>query len=321
MTGCCVPGCNNSSRKGFSLRRFPSNNERKALWILKINRKNWKPTAYSHICEVHFAKDMWEKPRIDGKKKLKYNAVPTIFPTVQTVNKNKEISYAINHLQEHHSAATCAATSKLNVQDLSTLKSALLQVEELKEKLEETNEKLQKAYAVIREAQETKQNLLQQIRELKSKRKLSLEKSSLKSLEILRKVFNNDQIKWLQQDSPTQKVHKWSEETIKKAFKLKLCCSENGYKELLNQNIPLPALRTLRRNIKVLNYQLTSDEIYEILNDKITRFQNDREKDCMSALDEISIIPDEQNDTSNDTTNCNKIKVRTINMINRDVMR
>lgn len=33
---------------------------------------------------------MWEKLRIDGKRKLKYNAVPTIFPTVHIVEENKE---------------------------------------------------------------------------------------------------------------------------------------------------------------------------------------------------------------------------------------
>lgn len=29
--------------------------------------------------QAHFAVEMWEKPRIDGKKKLKNTAVPTIF--------------------------------------------------------------------------------------------------------------------------------------------------------------------------------------------------------------------------------------------------
>lgn len=32
------------------------------------------------IFQAHFAPDMWEKVRVDGKRKLKHNAVPTIFP-------------------------------------------------------------------------------------------------------------------------------------------------------------------------------------------------------------------------------------------------
>lgn len=31
------------------------------------------------ICEVHFSPEMWEKLRVDGKKMLKHNAIPTIF--------------------------------------------------------------------------------------------------------------------------------------------------------------------------------------------------------------------------------------------------
>lgn len=38
---------------------------------------------------VHFAEDMWEKPRIDGKRKLKCNAVSTIFFTIQKENSKK----------------------------------------------------------------------------------------------------------------------------------------------------------------------------------------------------------------------------------------
>ncbi|XP_072749141.1 uncharacterized protein [Anoplolepis gracilipes] len=81
MPGCCVPGCSNSTAKGFSMRSFPTDRERRALWIANIGKLNWEPKTNSRICEVHFSKDMWEKVRCDGKQKLKCNAVPTIFPS------------------------------------------------------------------------------------------------------------------------------------------------------------------------------------------------------------------------------------------------
>ena len=34
--------------------------------------------------QIHFSDDMWEKPRSDGKQKLKQNAVPTIFNNILT---------------------------------------------------------------------------------------------------------------------------------------------------------------------------------------------------------------------------------------------
>lgn len=42
---------------------------------------------YYFYMQIHFSKDMWEKVRCDGKRKLKCNAVPTIFPSYQ-LDKN-----------------------------------------------------------------------------------------------------------------------------------------------------------------------------------------------------------------------------------------
>ncbi|XP_011140189.1 THAP domain-containing protein 2-like [Harpegnathos saltator] len=81
MPGCVAAWCTNSSSKGFKMCNFPRNKERRDAWVKNMNRQNWSPTPHSALCEVHFASDMWEKIRIDGKKKLKANAVPTIFVT------------------------------------------------------------------------------------------------------------------------------------------------------------------------------------------------------------------------------------------------
>lgn len=60
---------------------FPSDPERKKLWIANVGKINWESTKYSYVCEIHFTNEMWEKVRVDGKRKLKCNAVPTIFST------------------------------------------------------------------------------------------------------------------------------------------------------------------------------------------------------------------------------------------------
>lgn len=52
MTVCCVPHCGNKSDNGYSMRHFPKNPTRRALWAKNINRKNWKPNDYSCICDV-----------------------------------------------------------------------------------------------------------------------------------------------------------------------------------------------------------------------------------------------------------------------------
>ncbi|KAJ8985164.1 hypothetical protein NQ317_012816 [Molorchus minor] len=79
MPGCAAVGCRNSDRKGFSMRRFPSDPKRRTEWLLEMKRGKWTPTEFSRLCEAHFAPEMWEQHRIDGKKRLKMNAVPRLF--------------------------------------------------------------------------------------------------------------------------------------------------------------------------------------------------------------------------------------------------
>ncbi|XP_058801457.1 THAP domain-containing protein 5-like [Phymastichus coffea] len=79
MPICCVPNCNNSTESGFLLRCFPRNNSLRAEWARNINKSGWIPNHCHRICEVHFEPNMWEKTRVDGTRKLKHKAVPTIF--------------------------------------------------------------------------------------------------------------------------------------------------------------------------------------------------------------------------------------------------
>lgn len=52
MGGCAAPFCNNSSQKGYIMKIFPKNLERRALWTQNVSCKNWAPTKYSCLCEV-----------------------------------------------------------------------------------------------------------------------------------------------------------------------------------------------------------------------------------------------------------------------------
>lgn len=52
MVGCSAYGCSNRSEKGFSLKCFPTNPTRRAIWIAAVNRENWTPSQHSRLCEV-----------------------------------------------------------------------------------------------------------------------------------------------------------------------------------------------------------------------------------------------------------------------------
>lgn len=80
MPGCAAVDCHNSAKKGFLMKRFPTDPARRAVWAVKVKRESsWYPTNTSYLCEVHFEPDQWERTRVDGSRKLKCTAVPTLF--------------------------------------------------------------------------------------------------------------------------------------------------------------------------------------------------------------------------------------------------
>jgi hypothetical protein len=58
----------------------------------------------------------------------------------------------------------------------------------------------------------------------------------------MHKVFNNDLLKML--TVGTHKGSEWQLDTVKKALQLNFACGRRGYEMLLDQNLPLPSLRT-----------------------------------------------------------------------------
>ena len=94
----------------------------------------------------------------------------------------------------------------------------------------------------------------------------------------------------------------WDNDTVKKALKIKFSCGNNGYEELISQNIPLPSQRTLRRRLQQINFQPgILHDVFDFLKIKIENFKDEREKDCCLILDEMAITPGQNydNTTSN----------------------
>ncbi|KAH7946795.1 hypothetical protein HPB52_004266 [Rhipicephalus sanguineus] len=60
--------------------RFPANPGRRRLWLAQVKRDDWEPTSASRICSDHFKDSDYELRRQNGLKKLRPDAVPTVFP-------------------------------------------------------------------------------------------------------------------------------------------------------------------------------------------------------------------------------------------------
>jgi hypothetical protein len=78
-------------------------------------------------------------------------------------------------------------------------------------------------------------------------RKLRIENQLNSKLNIrLREVFNEDQIRAI--INPIEN-RKWSDDTIKRAARLRLTCGLLGYQEILDQHFPLPLLEIIEQKM------------------------------------------------------------------------
>ncbi|CAI6347194.1 unnamed protein product [Macrosiphum euphorbiae] len=90
---CSAVNCTNRSGQGVRLFRFPAQLERRQIWINNTRRTQWQPRETSRLCEVHFEENQFERKRMDGWIKLKWDAIPTIFnvpnPPKRVMTKRK----------------------------------------------------------------------------------------------------------------------------------------------------------------------------------------------------------------------------------------
>lgn len=139
--------------------------------------------------------------------------------------------------------------------------------------------------------------LKKHIKRLTQMKNVAKNQNDLRLKSSLKQMLNDDQIEALMR--PSSRGRMWSNDTIKKALRLKFSCGSAGYQELLKQKLPLPCERTLRRKLENIQFQEgICDDIFKLLEDKVDIFKDDRERDCLLVLDEMSITPGQQFDPS-----------------------
>ena len=81
MPSCSATNCRSRHENGVRLFRWPSAPDRARLWLERcgLAHTGWRPKPSSRLCEKHFDSEQFEEHRQDGWRKLKPNAVPTLF--------------------------------------------------------------------------------------------------------------------------------------------------------------------------------------------------------------------------------------------------
>ncbi|XP_038068148.1 uncharacterized protein LOC119737683 isoform X2 [Patiria miniata] len=288
MTGCCAKGCSNRPEKGFKMHRFPRNPHRRKLWEEKVNQshldancKPWFASPHAQICEVHFEGHHFEPHRVDGKRKLKYNAVPLIFgekaqqvtlsgfrPILPIPVPMPELLPA-NTVPHDHAYSASATPQRMPVvfPGSDSKDSNLNADEQLHADDSDTQEDMATSDSLtadstsdnltkMRERIKTYQAKIHQLRREKGtilKKKNRLESSMLK-------MFRSDQIEALSRGG--MRGIQWSKETMNMARRLWQMCGSNGYEFLLQQHYPLPSVRALQR---AQEEQRASPELDEVV--------------------------------------------------------
>ncbi|XP_037050717.1 transcription factor E4F1-like [Bradysia coprophila] len=98
---CQAANCDSDIRSLVKFFDFPKDSERRKQWIRACQRGSaWVPTSRSQkLCEMHFDDDQFENRRVDGLRKLKWNAVPAVklplFEEEETIIKLEAPTYGI----------------------------------------------------------------------------------------------------------------------------------------------------------------------------------------------------------------------------------
>lgn len=229
-------------------------------------------------------------PKIDNECDAVYNSTSSDLPMqVSNSSEDNPITCVTPADQSFEDVSVPPATYTKSEFDIleQRLQDAELTAKEATSKLEQAN-------IIINRLEKSRQLLKRHVRRLTDEKK-KLAQDNLKTK--LKRMFNDDQIQLLL--GKHSRASKWSNNTILKALQLKFSCGSNGYKALLAQQHPLPSERTLRRKKEGVNFEEgILEDVFDILKKQISLFKDDREKDAMIAIDEMSLVPGKQFDPS-----------------------
>ncbi|XP_036144197.1 uncharacterized protein LOC118647293 isoform X3 [Monomorium pharaonis] len=335
---CAAKGCNVKEKQGIMLFRFPKEPERRAKWITIVNRVNWQPYSNSTLCELHFGEDQWEQTRVDGSRKLRYSAIPSLLLSKENSSPVPSVSFIDKHnyCSLSSASATIFRQSQSPLKDITNVIQSSASLSDLKtmekEFVEESVEKSVKE-SVIEPVEESVKEIvdLKQQLELKEKELAALQTKHISMQKIADRVFKiyhnikrqNETMKTklkrlqcsycrssklfapkLHEDqlkalcSNTTRGRKWSIQSITDGLIYKMKWGTQGYSDFVKKYPIFPSVRTLQEAVEHMKFE---SGILEEVFDVIQcqiPHMTLHEIHCVVVLDEMAIKPGEMYDSS-----------------------
>ncbi|XP_046983542.1 THAP domain-containing protein 2-like isoform X2 [Schistocerca americana] len=126
VNSCAALGCTEKYVKGadLSFHSFPADEVRRNVWTLALKRKNFKASKYTKICSKHFSSDCFDTESFGFGRKLKRDAVPSIFNCpLHSASKGRNKLPQFERNTEKVSSATDNEMCSTNNQPLKQRKS------------------------------------------------------------------------------------------------------------------------------------------------------------------------------------------------------
>ncbi|KAK8762028.1 hypothetical protein V5799_026701 [Amblyomma americanum] len=247
------------------------------------------------LTEDHFCAEDFEKARVDGKKRLKHKAVPSIF-SHRVPKKIRKPPFA----RLPNSPANNLAEEQAEPEEENLLIAADSIADGLKSSKEphdhDESADVATEVPITSDIQEdAPPNMFSEVDVLKRQLNLERRKRARAEMECdaLRSSFNGllaeDQLRVLQKG--TMRGSSWTQKTIQESLKVRLACGGRGYEYLRGNGWPLPAERTLQKHIEDIKFTPgILEEVFPALASKVATFHNE-ERYAVLMLDEIQLTP------------------------------
>ncbi|XP_031167036.1 52 kDa repressor of the inhibitor of the protein kinase [Sander lucioperca] len=261
MGGCSAPNCSNSTSIGKQLFRFPKDPIRMKKWVVNC-RRDFEPTPHSRLCQDHFEQSQFEEIARSsaGGKKLKPNAIPTLFSLGEPAYR--VIPYPYNLLPIKREPVE----KELKLGDHGYARRTRLPgtVEEDADRTAEDRQPCTQCHLLKKQLEQEMQHTarLQKEAEEMKKRLYRLDRIE----KGLRNFLYEDQIRALSLTKRSRRAV-WSPETILKARKIRREIGTKGYEYMRELGYPLPSYRTLCNRLEtkiMVTTDMSREELAEL---------------------------------------------------------
>ncbi|XP_029829876.3 peroxynitrite isomerase THAP4 [Ixodes scapularis] len=331
MTGCSVTKCTNRADSGKSLYRIPTARHdvrRRLVWLFRMGRRSPTPKN-ARICEDHFESKEFETYRVNGRRKLKPNAVPSLLlgPNCHPATEEQSADLAspvgvasgivsqstvpqpgagIASQVDVHSGIVSESVvpqpaagiaSQVDVHSASVSGSVEPQPGNVVESCDarqtenasECSDGRQAGTSGTHEGGSNREKKLELMLNLEQKKRRKMEKERYKLRESISRIFAPDQIRALEKG--TMRGSSWSDATLQKALAAKVVCGSKGYEHIKENLVPLPAPRTLQQQMEHIKlFPGVLDEVFAALKQKVESVRPEERQACL-LMDEMQIAP------------------------------